>query len=74
LQIADADLSVNGMLKGSVVYSEPVDDPFFAAHKPWSHEGWQGPLYISDFVATIFACKEQVQHPDTAMFRQMNAD
>jgi hypothetical protein len=69
LQISDADFSLNGILKNRVVYSQPLDDPMFAAHKPWSAVDYgPEPYYVSDFVASILACKEQVQWPDTIAY------
>ncbi|KAF2108075.1 hypothetical protein BDV96DRAFT_606060 [Lophiotrema nucula] len=63
LQIDNADITLGLLARNSVQYLEPVDDPFFAAHKQFISPSTDGNItyYLSDFPASAFACKEQYQ-------------
>ena len=62
----DADVSVFFLHQNSVMYPEPVDDPFFAAHR--ERDGvFEQIYYTADNLTTVMACVEQAQlrNPNT---------
>jgi hypothetical protein len=63
LQTSDADLLIGALLKHHVMYSQPITDPFFAAHIPdvSIQDSANATYYLSDFPAAVFACQEQVR-------------
>ncbi|KAF2822182.1 hypothetical protein CC86DRAFT_262550, partial [Ophiobolus disseminans] len=69
MHTVDADLSINALLKNSVVYAQPVEDPIFAAHKPRRAislvSNATATYYLSDFPVAVFACREQVRRSQT---------
>ncbi|KAH7092191.1 hypothetical protein FB567DRAFT_233179 [Paraphoma chrysanthemicola] len=70
MRTTDADLTIGTLSKNMVRYWHPVNDPFFAAHKPYlTYEAlpsnlsfYNYTLYESDFPVSVFACKEQFQY------------
>ena len=63
LQILDADAAIFFIGFNSIYFSQPSDDPVFAAHRketlPLSPGGDQGVFYNPDRVVAVMACVEQ---------------
>src|SRR6266487_114263 len=59
----DADVSLIFLTQNSLAYTNPVDDPFFAAHETHTpHEVVPGdinPLYCSDNLVSVMGCMDQ---------------
>jgi hypothetical protein len=64
LNRTDADISLIILAQNSVVYIEPVDDPFFAAHVDSNglYQGRNATYYFADTYFHILACAEQYQY------------
>lgn len=60
----DADVSLVILAQNSVVYIEPVDDPFFAAHVDFNgiFQSRNATYYFADTYFHILACAEQYQY------------
>ncbi|KAF2864863.1 hypothetical protein BDV95DRAFT_600244 [Massariosphaeria phaeospora] len=69
LERVDADVSLYFLSAPGIYYSQPVDDPWYSAHKPGPRKvlsGTQGsdsenPSYAHDDVASVLGCTVQAQ-------------
>jgi hypothetical protein len=62
MQREDADVSLRLTIKGSMNYATPVNDPLFAAHRPWNpivQTGINRTSYLSDSPASAIGCAQQ---------------
>ena len=59
LRRADADVSVVFLSQNSMKYLQPVDDPFFGAHRRNEESGTV--TYAADEITTVMGCAEQYQ-------------
>ena len=62
LNSTDADLTLLFLSAYAITYPAPVDDPIFAAHKPWNSSGVDGTYYVADSPVTVLACMEQHEY------------
>jgi hypothetical protein len=64
LNRTDADVSLVVLAQNSVVYIEPVDDPFFAAHVDFNglFQSRNATYYFADTYFHVLACAEQYQY------------
>jgi hypothetical protein len=65
LNRTDADVSMFFISANALTYTDPVDDPIFAAHIPSVYTndktGHNTTVYISDHYVTLLGCAEQYQ-------------
>ncbi|KAF2745218.1 hypothetical protein M011DRAFT_479365 [Sporormia fimetaria CBS 119925] len=64
LQRSDADVGLKLILKNSVLFRNPVDDPMFAAHIKVQSvlQGGNGTEYLSDEIGSMLGCATQYQY------------
>ncbi|KAF2470133.1 uncharacterized protein BDR25DRAFT_370147 [Lindgomyces ingoldianus] len=64
---SDADLVIIAIHMNRVYYSNPVNDPVFAAHSPYAFTDGvtrkNTTFYFSDFSSGVVGCTEQVYYP-----------
>lgn len=67
---SDGDLTLFFLSTPGMVYTQPVDDDWYAAHRPFSHNisgaSWSGQIsgYVADNAAAVLGCKLQYQTCD----------
>jgi hypothetical protein len=63
LRSDDADMILLMVTKNLIRYRNPVNDPFFAAHRPFLSESalsGEKPTYLSDWPNSCMGCRQQV--------------
>ena len=75
MQRKNADVALMAIWLNVLKYENPVNDPLFSAHKESSYMPGDGcpnqTLYMSDNVAWVLGCTEQVQSSEMDMMLAM---